>query len=287
MGGKSLSRKGGLERKVARVQRYYRNKSMGEATLSFMDLLYVSIVREFRTTNGGAILSFFFAILRPLVIFIVFWVMYEVIGRSMIVRGDFLLFMMTGIMLYLFHIRAVKTLQKAGHAQAGMMFYARASTMLNVLSSAIYELYLNALAMMVILVSAYLIRGYMEIYDPTALLAPVFFAWASGLAVGMVFLAISPLAPGLVQTLFQVYRRAQMLASGKMFLANMIPASTLWLFTWNPLFHCIDQARGAAFINYLPRNTNMMYPIYFTLAAFFIGFLIEYALRAQQDRGIE
>ncbi len=35
-----------------------------------------------------------------------------------------------------------------------------------------------------------------------------------------------------------------MIASGKMFVANMLPTSMLLMLDWNPLFHCIDQARG-------------------------------------------
>jgi ABC-type polysaccharide/polyol phosphate export permease len=54
-----------------------------------------------------------------------------------------------------------------------------------------------------------------------------------------------------------------MVASGKMFVANSLPGSVLVMFTWNPLFHVIDQARGFAFIDYQPRNSDLFYPLYF------------------------
>ena len=43
----------------------------------------------------------------------------------------------------------------------------------------------------------------------------------------------------LVQT---VFKRLNMVASGKMFVANSLPGSVLVMFTWNPLFYVIDQA---------------------------------------------
>ena len=72
-----------------------------------------------------------------------------------------------------------------------------------------------------------------------------------------------------MQTVFQ---RLNMVASGKMFVANSLPGSVLVMFTWNPLFHVIDQARGFAFINYQPRNSDLFYPLY-----------LEQRLRAQRQ----
>ena len=34
------------------------------------------------------------------------------------------------------------------------------------------------------------------------------------------------------------------------------------MFTWNPLFHVIDQCRGFVFRNYFPRNTNWEYALW-------------------------
>ena len=50
----------------------------------------------------------------------------------------------------------------------------------------------------------------------------------------------------------------------------------LALFDWNPLFHIIDQARGFAFINYNPRNSNLDYPITLTIVFFVLGLIIQY-----------
>ncbi|MEL6582487.1 MAG: hypothetical protein AAFQ36_01525 [Pseudomonadota bacterium] len=272
---------------MAKVQRYYRNKNMWDAAQSFMDLIYISVVREFRTTSGGAMMSFAMAFGRPIVLFLIFFAVYEFFGRSMLIRGDFVMFMMTGIFAYLMHIRAVKNLQGAGGGAAGMIFYARASKLLNLLASAFHELYLNIIAMMVVMATAYFVRGYLEAYQPHYMIKPMFFAWASGLGVGMTFAAIAPMAPMFASSFFMIYRRVQMITSGKAFVANVLPTSLLPFFTWNPLFHCIDQARGFAFINYVPRVTNMSYPIYCTLALISFALITQYAYRAAEDRGLE
>ncbi len=65
----------------------------------------------------------------------------------------------------------------------------------------------------------------------------------------------------------------------QVFVANSLPGSVLVMFTWNPLFHVIDQARGFAFINYQPRNSDPLYPLYFSLGLLMIGFIGEYYTR--------
>jgi len=67
-----------------------------------------------------------------------------------------------------------------------------------------------------------------------------------------------------------------MIFSGKMMLGNTLPATMLVMFDWNPLFHIIDQARGFAFINYNPRNSNLEYPIIMSLIFFSLGLIIQY-----------
>lgn len=67
-----------------------------------------------------------------------------------------------------------------------------------------------------------------------------------------------------------------MIFSGKMVLANTLPPTMLALFDWNPLFHIIDQARGFAFINYNPRNSNLDYSITVTIVFFVLGLIIQY-----------
>ena len=53
----------------------------------------------------------------------------------------------------------------------------------------------------------------------------------------------------------------------------------LRMFDWNPLFHCIDQARGEMFLNYTPHHTSLTYPLYVSLACLMIGLMGEFVTR--------
>ena len=59
----------------------------------------------------------------------------------------------------------------------------------------------------------------------------------------------------------------------------MVPGWMIALFDWNPLFHCIDQARGEMFLNYTPHYTTLTYPLYVTLACLMVGLMGEFYTR--------
>ena len=90
---------------------------------------------------------------------------------------------------------------------------------------------------------------------------------------------MSPRFPTITSHFATLYRRVQMLASGKMFVANTLPPVVLAMFDWNPLFHIIDQVRGYMFNNYFPRNSDLEYPIYVGIALVMIGLMGEFYTR--------
>ncbi|WP_340262584.1 hypothetical protein [Roseobacter sp. HKCCA0882] len=74
----------------------------------------------------------------------------------------------------------------------------------------------------------------------------------------------------------QAYMRINMVASGKMFVANIVPGFIISMFDWNPLFHIVDQMRGAVFVNYFPHHTNWKYPLYVACGLLIIGLMAEF-----------
>ena len=253
-----------------------KNRNLLEAGSSFIELVYHSIVRDIRKSSGNASLGLLTEVGTSLMMVGMFYVMYTFIGlKGLAIRGDFVIFLLTGIFLYLTHNKAIGAVMGAANASSPIMKHAPMTTMVSILSSALGALYLQVLAFTLILFVVHVLRGGLEFYDPIRMVLPFALAWASGCAIGLLFMVVKPLAPKLIGIVAMVYKRANMITSGKMLPANMMSASMVQWFDWNPLFHAIDQMRGAAFVNYFPRNSNLEYPIYFILVATMIGLIGE------------
>ena len=149
----------------------------------------------------------------------------------------------------------------------------------NIYTPTTISLYMQIFGFALILLVVHIMRGGLEFYNPAGLIFPFVMAWASGVVIGLMFGVLTPFAPKFIPAIAMLYRRLNMITSGKMLPANYMTAGMIQWFDWNPLFHSIDQSRGAAFVNYVPRFTNMEYPVYLSLTLLMVAVMIEYWLR--------
>ncbi|MEO6301371.1 MAG: ABC transporter permease [Paracoccaceae bacterium] len=242
--------------------------------ISTLELIFHVAVRDIRKTNGNAIIGLLISITQSVVMVLFFWVMFTWLGmRGSAVRGDFMLYSMSGIFVYMTHIRTIKAVSKAEGPTSSMMKHAPMNTIVAIAGQALAALYQQVLSIVVILFFYNTLFNRITIEQPIPAFGMLLLGWASGIGVGMVFKAATPWAPDFFTILTTVYTRANMLASGKMFLANSMRTSLLAWFTWNPLFHIIDQMRGFVFLNYHPHYSNLTYPVVATLVLITIGLM--------------
>lgn len=252
------------------------------SAIGLADLIYHNTVRYVRKTHRNAIVGLALNIMQTLVFVAAFFIMFSVLGlRGSAIRGDFILYLLSGIFLFLTHTKSVGAVFGSEGPTSAMMKHAPMNTAIAICSSALSTLYLQALSAAVILFVFHVAWRPVVVDDPIGAIGMFLLAWISGVAVGMVFLAMKPWLPDIAQILSTVYNRANMIASGKMFVANAMPSYVLAFFDWNPLFHSIDQARGFAFINYNPHFSSISYPVTVTIVLMMIGLMGEFYTRKQ------
>ncbi len=249
--------------------------------MSMLELIYHSTVREIRKTHRNALAGLTINILQTVIFITAFYFMFNLLGvrGSGIYQADFLIYIMSGIFLFLTHTKAMAAVIKSDGPTSAMMQHAPLNTVVTICSSAIAALYTQLLALFVVLFLYHALITPVVIDDPVGAFGMLLLAWFSGVAIGVIFLSLRPWYPDFVTIASSIYSRANMIASGKMFVANVLPGHILVLFDWNPLFHAIDQARGYAFIHYNPHNSNIAYPIIVSLVLIVIGMMGEHYTR--------
>jgi ABC-type polysaccharide/polyol phosphate export permease len=257
-----------------------RRTSTGSLLFSFLAVTYHASVRKVRKTHNNAVVAIGMSLMQSVLFVAAFYLMFTIIGaRTMAIRGDFMLYLLTGIFMYLVHIQALQAVMSAENSTSNMMQHAPMNTLVAILSSAISVLYVKTISLLVILFVLHTLFTPIELYDWSSAMMMYLLAWASGCAIGLILMAMKPWAPDVVTIIQLVYVRANMIASGKMFVANTLPGFMLAMFDWNPLFHIIDQTRGYVFVNYVPHYSNWQYPLYATLLLILIGMMGEFYTR--------
>ncbi|MGB0958891.1 MAG: ABC transporter permease [Halocynthiibacter sp.] len=261
---------------------FVQNKPMSrlQSAAVILDLIFVSTVRNIRKGDGSPLMALLKNAFQAMAMVAIFVLMFSVLGlRSAALRGDFLLYVMSGIFNFMTHVKSVGAIAGSEGPTAPMMKHAPMNTTVAIFSSALEALYTQVLALSIILLLYHVLMTPVEIYYWPGALGMLILSWFTGCAVGMVFLAIKPWSPGATRVLTMLYQRANMLASGKMFVANMMPSFMISLFDWNPLFHIIDQCRGFVFINYSPRYSDWRYAFWVGVGLLMLGFLMEFINR--------
>lgn len=250
------------------------------SALNVAELIYHSIVRNIRKTHGNAMLSILRNMLQAVIFVMAFFVMFSVLGmRSAALRGDFLLYIMSGVFLFMTHTKTLGAVVGAEGPSSPMMKHAPMNTIIAIAATALSTLYIQVLSLFAILFIYHAAWTPITIDQPIAAFGMLLLAWFTGIAIGMVMLALKPWFPTFVGIASTVYQRANMIASGKMFVANTMPGFMIAMFDWNPLFHCIDQSRGYVFLNYAPRNSSIEYPLWFGIVLLMIGLMGEFYTR--------
>jgi ABC-type polysaccharide/polyol phosphate export permease len=245
-----------------------------------LEQIFHASIRHLRKSHGNAVLGLMMSVIQALIMVLVMYFLFDLLGmRRMAVRGDFMLYVMSGVFLFMTHVKAIGAVSGADGPTSAMMMHAPMNPIISICGAALSSLYQQVLAATVILFFYHALFNPITIEQPVGMAAMFLLSWLSGAAIGVVFLSVRPWQPEFMSVVIPLYQRANMIASGKMLLANNSPAETRAWFDWNPLFHTIDQARGFIFLNYAPRYTSIEYPVKFMLICVMVGLMIEFFTR--------
>lgn len=251
-----------------------------QSAITIFELVFHSIVRMVRKTHGNAVMSILLNMVQVVIFVLAFFVMFSLLGlKGAAIRGDFLLYIMSGIFIFMTHTKTMGAVVGSEGPSSPMMKHAPMNTAIAILAAAFGTLYIQLMSLLMILFVYHVAFTPVYIEDPIGAMAMLLLAWFTGAGIGLVLLSLKPWFPTFVSITNTVYSRVNMIASGKMFAANTLPSFMLAMFDWNPLFHSIDQARGYTFVNYAPRNTSWEYPLTVGLVLLMLGLMGEFYTR--------
>jgi ABC-type polysaccharide/polyol phosphate export permease len=245
-----------------------------------LELIFHVAIRNLRKSHSNAVMGLVISILQSLLMVLIMYFTFQLFGlRRVAVRGDFMLYVMSGVFMFMTHVKTIGAVASAEGPTSTMMMHAPMNPIISICAAALSTLYQQVLAASVILFTYHALWTPITIDQPVGMLGMLLVSWFCGIGIGMIFMAAMPWQPDAVTIIRTIYQRANIIASGKMVLANNTNPRLRGLFDWNPLFHTIDQARGFIFLNYTPRYTSIEYAVTFGMACLMIGLMAEFFTR--------
>lgn len=160
---------------------YAKRQNGFSAAFNILRLIFHNTVRHVRKTHGSPLIGLIVNMMQAIILVAVFTFMMHILGmRKSAVRGDFVLFIMTGVFLFLTHNKALSDVSSAETASSPMMQHAPMNTAISITSAALSSLYTQVLSMVVILSVYSLGWGAVSFQYFPGVAGMIFLAWFSG-----------------------------------------------------------------------------------------------------------
>ena len=241
------------------------------------ELIFHAVVRNIRSRHFNANMANVFNILQMAVVATAYNFILAFPGTCVAkIRREFVLYLLSGVFLFITHIKSVGVISSVGSDQNPMKLHSPMNMMLMLFVAAFGTCHAQFASILLILFTYSVSVASLETQEPGGTIAATLaFAWLTGCAAGLVFLALKSWIPNTIAILNKVYHRLIKVLSGKMFVANVLVGMMLTLFAWNSLFHIIDQCHSFAFRNLSPHDTSWEYALRVGITQAMIGFLAE------------
>jgi ABC-type polysaccharide/polyol phosphate export permease len=247
---------------------------------NYVFLIWALTVRAIREESGGAALGMLKGILMALAFCLAFYFIMTLFGlAALTVRGDMMIFILIGIGFFFAAKMTMMAALKGMNNSWDMAAHPHLSPVLFVYANSLGCFYNYFTAIVILFVGNGLVKGEFLLHEPVMFFPLFFITWLCGVGAGML-LGFMAFYFSWFQIFKRIFIKLLFFTSGKFTNANALPNDALPFFTWNPLFHLIDQMRGAAFINYVPQKTNLTYPIIVCFLLLVFGHILhDYMIR--------
>ncbi len=236
--------------------------------LNFLSKIFNYAVAMVRRESGSVSMGFAYALMNYMFSFVMIMMMMVLIRGTIgaKIRGEFGLYILTGVGCYMLHNKIVQELSNP-EADRNLMPLLAVSPGIMIFGKLLHTIYMQIMIVLLFSAGIWVYYGGFKIDQPYMVLWIFWLCAAWSAAMSMCLYSIVPVWPNVFKKLVMVYRRLGVITSGKMVPGNVLSGAFHGMFAWNPLYHCIDQIRGAVFVNYTPFNSSISYPVNATIIA--------------------
>lgn len=233
-------------------------------------VVFALFLREMKTRFGSKRFGYFWAILEPAAIILVFWAMFGLAMRGGMPGVDYPMFLLTGMLPYRLFANTLTKSMAAFEANKGLFNYRQVKPFDALVTRCLVEC-LVYLIVFLILVAAGMALGFdAKIHDFLGLsLILLLLVWFS-FSLGLVCAVIGTFAETFKKVI-GIMMRPLFFTSGIFFSAAMLPARYRDILLFNPLLNFLELIRSHYFATYRAVGASYLYIIGWTMGSCLLG----------------
>ena len=104
--------------------KYQRNQSLPGGAFTSVELIFHAVVRNIRSRHSNAIMAIMITILQVVVVATAFYFILTFMGTHVAkIRGEFVPYLLSGVFLFITHIKSVGAISGVGTGNTPMMLH--------------------------------------------------------------------------------------------------------------------------------------------------------------------
>ena len=233
-------------------------------------LLKQLVKRDFTSKYKESVLGIIWSFLNPLLIMIVFTVIFSVLFSQRI--HNFPVYFLTGRLVYDFFVSSTRGAMNSIRSNRGILTKIFVPRYVFAISTICYE-FINFLISLIILFGVMVATGQEFHLMIFASIIPIIFVIILIIGVGLILAVLNTYFSD-VGHFYSVFTLILMYASALFYPMEIVPADIQMIFTLNPLYIAITCFRDAIMYNSFPEISSLFYLAIFSVMSFGVGFLL-------------
>lgn len=237
-------------------------------------VVFALFIRELKTRFGKYRLGYLWAILEPMAHVIVLSAVWSMIGHTEFYGVPVPMFIMTGIVPYLYFQKTTTLCMNAIESNRGLFNYRQVRPVDPVIARIILESIVYLVCYLLLLfIAAWLLDYSVEAYDPLGLIIINAVLLMMTFGVGLIFSVYGALYPEIMNLVPMIVFRPMYFMSGVLVPLSLIPQEYHHWLLWNPILHVVEYNHLFYFKGFVSGDVNIMYTLLFALASLTLGLL--------------
>ena len=237
-------------------------------------VVFALFVRELKTRFGKYRLGYVWALLEPVAHVVVLSIIWSAMGRSDFSGIPVPMFLMTGLVPYLFFQKTVMQCMSSIEANRGLFNYRQVRPIDPVLSRVFLESIIHFVSYMVLLfIAGWFLEYDVSVHDLLRLILINALLFMMAFGVGLTLSVYGTIFPEIMKLVPMLIFRPMYFLSGILFPLFLVPSHYREWLLWNPVLHVIELNHVFFFRGFESPHVSMLFVALFALVSITFGML--------------
>jgi capsular polysaccharide transport system permease protein len=223
-----------------------------------IEVVSALIRREILTRFGTSRLGYLWAVVQPMILVGIMYLVFAVAGRRL-PEGVFPIgFLLTGFVPFRFFAETRERVANSIKGNLPLLYFRQVTLFSVIVARTVLEFLTNLVVFVLLVGVAYLMGEKINIRDPLEILWGIILMTMIGLEFGLIVAVLNKVAPA-IENLSSSISRILFLVSGLWFYANELPDHVRSLLLLNPIFNILEIIREGYFVSYEAKYASLGY----------------------------